>query len=617
MEARIEFIDKKIQRSISSRYSDTKESYQIALQILEDSVEVSYNHGIIYGKLLVALTNFIRAKDEHVFEFLMDAYEYFQQNPKEIGFLLTLDVLGSYYDNDGDYEKALSYLNEGILASKNIDFKEGEADILSSLGKVYMRLNNYDKAIQSFTSSLKIREEKELKQAQASALNLLGRVHTLKGLYEDAAAYYEQSISIRKEIDDHYGIVWSFIGLASMYETKGEPNKSIMYYKKALDSNENVNDLRLEFQISKGLGTIYLLQSDYDLAKDQIVPLVEMAEKINSKPLIYQAYKLLACYYEKINEFEKAYKCYKKHTELKDEVINTTTQNRIAHKQAEFEIINAKKEAEIYQLKNVELKEAYDKIEEKNIEITDSIKYALRIQKALLPDSHFLKNFINDFFIFYKPKDIISGDFYWFGEKENKLIFVAADCTGHGVPGALLSMLGMSFLTEIVNSNKDIKANEVLELLRDQIIKSLKQSGQEGESKDGMDIALCIFDKENSILQYSGAYNSLYLVRNSEIVEYKANRMPIGFHHKIGEPYTNHTIKLVKDEVLYLFSDGFPDQFGGTEGKKYKYKPFKDFLLSINHLSMDEQNKMLTQEFENWKGDCDQLDDVIVLGIKI
>lgn len=610
-------IDKKILLSIDKRYSDTRESYNIADEIIRESDKINYARGIIYGKLLIALTNFIQAKDEHVFKFLMDAYEYFKNSPEEKGFLLTLDTLGGYYDIDGDYEKAMFYLEEGILAAKKSDFKEGEADLLSSLGKVYLRLNNYDKAIRSFSSSLQIRETLNLKQAQASALNLLGRSHALKGLYDEAILFYEKSIAIREKINDMGGIVWSYIGLASIYESKGETGQSVLYYNKALDSNETLNDMRLKFQVAKGLGTIYLQQNHFDRAKEQIIPLVEMAEKNNSKPFLYQANRLLSCYYEKTGDFEKAFKCYQKYTEIKEEVINTTTQNRIAHKQAEFEIITAKKESEIYQLRNVELKQAYEEIEEKNTEITDSIKYAYRIQTALIPDVSTVEKYIEEYFVYYLPKDIVSGDFYWFGEKNEELIMVAADCTGHGVPGALMSMLGVTFLTDIVTNSKTVQPDKILESLRKRIISSLKQRGEEGENKDGMDMSVCVYNPDRHHLQFAGAYNSIYLIRNGELEEIKADRMPVGIHQKAAEPFTLHNIQLQQNDCIYMFSDGFADQFGGEEGKKYKYKRFKEFIVSIHSKPFADQKKMIDDEFTNWRGKNNQIDDVLIIGWRV
>jgi len=616
MNVSINQIDKQIDQAIDIRYSKTEESHALAVQIVNDSQKIKYERGIEYGKIIIAITNFILAIDDYVFEFLIDGYDYFKLNKQEKGYLIVLDTLGGYYDNQGDYEKAFFYINEGIEASKSNLYREGEADILSTNGRVLIRIGNYVKAIESFEKCLQIRKELQLQRAQASALNLLGRAHALKGNYDNSEEYYCQSIGIRKELNDIGGITWSYIGIASMYVLRGEEFKSIFYYKKALDYNFYNRDLNLDFQINKGIGEAHLKQKEFKLAKDFILPLVDLAQKIKSKPLLYQAKELLSIYYEGIGDYEKAFKFYKEFVKLKEEVINTATQNRIANKQAEFEIINAKKEAEIFELRNVELKKAFIEIEEKNKEIMDSIKYAFKIQMALIPDESIIEKYINNYFIFYLPKDIVSGDFYWFDEHNGKLVVAAVDCTGHGVPGALMSMLGVTFLTEIVTNIREFNANSILEDLRKRIINSLKQKGIEGENKDGMDISVIIYDPKNMSLQYAGAYNPIYIIRDSKLIEYKADRMPIGIHNRSNEPFVNNKIELNKDDIIYLFSDGFADQFGGEKGKKYKYKPFKKFLCSINKQDMATQKKLLHEELIRWKGNNEQIDDILILGLK-
>lgn len=343
MKPTVESIDDKIKQSIEKRYSDTIVSHRYAVTVIENSYELNYLRGLNYGKVLFALTHVIKNKTEHVFEFLMDSYDYFIQNQKEVGYLLTLNALGNYYDYNGNYEKALHYLEEWVYAEKKTDFREAESDILSSLGKVYMRLNKYDEAIKHFLSSLQIRRDKNLKPAEASSLNLLGRAHSLKGLYKKGLEFYEQSINIRKKLNDDHGIVWCYIGIASMYELKGENYKAILYFKKAQEYNKEKKDQMGNFHIAKGLGKIYIEHSDYDLAKEQITRLLNISEKINSKPLIYKACRLTANYYEMTRQFQKATEYYKKYIELKEEVLNIETQNRIAQKMAEFEIMAAKR----------------------------------------------------------------------------------------------------------------------------------------------------------------------------------------------------------------------------------------------------------------------------------
>lgn len=258
-----------------------------------------------------------------------------------------------------------------------------------------------------------------------------------------------------------------------------------------------------------------------------------------------------------------------------------------------------------------------DEIAEKNKSITDSIEYASRIQTAILPSKEFAEEILPEHFILFRPRDIVSGDFFWMTKKDNLVVVIAADCTGHGVPGAFMSMLGVSFLNEIVNRHEVTSANVILNNLRRDIKKTLGQKGQEGEAKDGMDIALCVIDIENMKMQYSGAYNPLYLFRNNELMEVKADRMPIGIYIKEKESFTNNEIDLQKGDVFYIFSDGYQDQFGGEDGQKFKTKNYKQFLLEIHQKPMAEQREILDKRIDEWRGDWEQIDDIIILGIRV
>jgi ligand-binding sensor domain-containing protein/serine phosphatase RsbU (regulator of sigma subunit) len=264
-----------------------------------------------------------------------------------------------------------------------------------------------------------------------------------------------------------------------------------------------------------------------------------------------------------------------------------------------------------------------DQLVKQKVSITKSIEYASQIQNALLPPEDFVKHIFTKYFILFKPRDIVGGDFYWMNLKNNKIIFAVADCTGHGVPGALMSMLGGVLLNEVVDKIIILRANEILNELKEQIIKVLHQSGQADEAKTGMDISLCILNTENNELQFSGAFNPLYLIRNSELMEIKADMMPVGLHFKAGESFTNHTIHIQRGDTIYLFSDGYPDQFGGPDGKKFNYLQFKKLLLSIQDNIMTDQKNILEYTLESWMGNNDkngnsysQIDDILVMGIR-
>ena len=258
-----------------------------------------------------------------------------------------------------------------------------------------------------------------------------------------------------------------------------------------------------------------------------------------------------------------------------------------------------------------------DEITIQKKEITDSILYASRIQNALLPPKKYIADSFTKHFILYLPRDIVSGDYYWMYRKDNKAIIVAADCTGHGVPGAFMSMLGSAFLSEITAKSDTIPtANEILNQLRDLVITTLHQTGGENETKDGMDLALCVVDFDNNTINYSGAFNSLYLIRNGELNEFKANRMPIGVSYNQDKSFTNHIVEFKKEDTFYIFSDGFIDQFGGPKGKKFKSRPFKNLLLDIQEKTMEEQKEILYTHLINWRGDIEQIDDILVIGFR-
>lgn len=254
-------------------------------------------------------------------------------------------------------------------------------------------------------------------------------------------------------------------------------------------------------------------------------------------------------------------------------------------------------------------------VEEKSESILDSIRYAKRIQDAVLPTLDYMKSHLPNSFVFYRPKDIVSGDFYWYEYLLGKSFIAAVDCTGHGIPGAFMSMIGHTLLNKF-NDRPGISPAEMLNDMRDQVITALQQ--ESNNTKDGMELQMCIIDHEQGILQYSGAQNPLYYIRNNELIEIKADKMPVGIsvmsHMK---PFTNHVIPIEPGDCFYLFSDGYPDQFGGPNDKKFTYKRLRELFLSIHKLDFDKQNEIVAKTFDDWKSDGEQIDDVLVIGFRI
>ena len=263
------------------------------------------------------------------------------------------------------------------------------------------------------------------------------------------------------------------------------------------------------------------------------------------------------------------------------------------------------------------LREQKNIIEERNKDITDSINYAKRIQQAVLREEEHVTKHLPEHFIFFEPKDIVSGDFYWGAEKKGYWYLAAVDCTGHGVPGAFMSMLGISFLNQIISEeNGLLTPAEILNKLREKILQELRQTGKENENKDGMDISLIRLNLITGELQWAGANNPIYIVRNEELITVKPDKQPIGYFFNM-QPFTNHEFKMEKGNRLYLFTDGYADQFGGPEGKKFKYAALKNLLVSLQMFDMSKQKELLRNVFENWKGKMEQVDDVCLIGVTI
>ena len=268
------------------------------------------------------------------------------------------------------------------------------------------------------------------------------------------------------------------------------------------------------------------------------------------------------------------------------------------------------------QVLKAEIQKQRDEIEKQRKSLTDSIRYAGNIQKAILPSNEIFQRILPNSFVLFRPRDIVSGDFFWIAKKEHRVVVVAGDCTGHGVPGAFMSILGITYLNEITSKDDIPPANRILNILREKIMKALHQTGDEFEQRDGMDLALYIVDYENKELQFSGANNPLYLIRKNSLIEYKGDRMPIGINATEEKSFKTNRIPLEKNDAIYIFTDGYADQFGGPEGKKFKYRKFRQMLMSMQKSSIKSQKERLWNEFLAWKGQHDQVDDVLIIGYR-
>ena len=566
------------------------------------------------------------------------AIDYFTQNLKiseEIGnkrgIAASLNNIGLIFQEQSDYSKALDYFTQSLKITEEIGDKRGISASFNNIGIIYQALNDYSKALDYFTQSLKITEEIGDKAEIAPSLNNIGMIYEEQGNYAKAIDYYTQSLKINEEVGDRKVIAASLIFIANIYENQGDYTKALKYGSRALSIAQEIGATTRIKGAAKSLWNVNKKLGRYKTALEMYELYISSRDSLeseeNQKAVILQEYKYT---YEKQAAADsiKAAEANKvKDAELSAEKAKTKQQQQQSYFLFgglvialilggfifnRFRVTN--KQKGIIEKQKQQVDNAYEKLEEKNQEILDSISYAKRIQNAILPPVKLVKEYLHNSFIIYKPKDIVAGDFYWFQNKEDKILFAAADCTGHGVPGAMVSVVCNSGLNRSVKEFDLENPGEILDKTREIVIEEFEKS--EEEVNDGMDIALCVL--EGFKLSYAGANNPLWIIRkdSGEVQEIKANKQPIG-KFVDPKPHITHEVDLKKGDSVYIFSDGFSDQFGGELGKKFKSANFKKLLISIQKESLDRQKEIIEEAFQSWMGNHEQIDDVCVIGMRV
>jgi len=585
------------------------------------------------------------------------------------GIATELNAIGSVYENLANYNnidkfnEALDYYKQALKIYIEIDDKSNIANSYSNIGNIYSQTYEFYNDIIKDTS---------ISEARIEDIN-----SKKDNIYDLAKTNLLKSLEIRTEIGDLLGLSSSNINLAALYIIGGKYKEAEVRAEEAIKIGEQLNDPYMQSVNYFYLASVKFKLKDYDNAKKAFDKSIEISKKVNFRKTEMEAYKLYSELDTTIGDYNNAYKKLVYYINLKDTLLNEESAKVIEDLNKKYQTEKKEQEIKLQKAENAkkdlenkkqklliygfgvviiliiafaifvfrqyrEKKKANDLLAAKNDlitkqkeEITDSIFYARRIQTAILPPGDYIDKILIDRFILFKPRDIVSGDFYWIkkDDKTNIVYATAADCTGHGVPGAFLSMLGVSFLNEIINRHDITHTGEVLDALRESVIKSLHQTGREGEAKDGMDISFIAYDVTNLRLEFSGANNPLYIIREKDkpaleadktisnhthtLYEIKSDKMPIGIYGANVKDFRTVDINLEKGDAIYLFSDGYADQFGGPKGKKFKYKPYKQLLLDITSKPMEEQREILETEHNNWKGDHEQVDDIIVIGIRV
>jgi serine phosphatase RsbU (regulator of sigma subunit)/tetratricopeptide (TPR) repeat protein len=595
------------------------------------------------------------------------AYSLGKKLQYNFGIAISASTIGSIYTDMGDYSKALTFFYEAIDLEKKYNYKNALGKTYSNVGILFGKKRDFEKALSFYRKSVDCFIDNTLSQQLAATYNNIGSVYADTEQFDSAKVYYNKSLKINQVNHSEDNIAGVDINLASISAKSGNYQDALDHIQKAIAYWKiHPNSYNMSYA-NLIMGSIYLEMKEYNKAIECYNLVKTYAEPAGIKELMRDSYLGLSQCYEFKKDNSNALLFHKKYSVIKDSLTDELNNQQVRDLEINYETEKKNKEIELltqrtvnqgleadkrkvilfatlisllgvvilsgvlynrFRLKkkshqeleqtNIEISNQKSLIEIKNKEITDSINYARRIQRVLLTSDKYISKYLNDFFILNKPKAIVSGDFYWAVEIDNSFIIVTADCTGHGVPGAFMSLLGINYLNEIVIEQKITQPDLILNALRSAIIEALNPEGSnEAEGKDGMDLVLCKYDFTNMQLTFSCANNPLWIYRQGEFMEFKADKMPVGKSPKEDVPFTLQTVALQKGDVVYAFTDGYADQFGGPKGKKFMYKQLKDTLANNIALPMKEQKSLLASNMASWQGNLEQVDDILIIGIRI
>ncbi len=614
----------------------------------------------------------------------------------------SLGNIGHNYQLTGNFSKALEFQLKSLKITEELGDKKGMAIGYLNIGKLYHSQGNFTNSIEYYNRSLKIAEEINDAPTIGQIYNNIGIVYLDESDFSNALEHFSKALKICEETGNKSDIASALGNIGIVYKNKKEYDKALNYYQKAIQINLELEDKKGTAINYINIGNIYADKKDFTNALKYLIMGKELTEQIDAKEISMGSYRAIAETYLGAQDFRSAYKYLQMYSDSKDSLLNETTNRQIAEMQTKYETekkelqienLNKekalqgaeikqkdaevkkqnlqkllfaggfafalvlsfvifrsyrqkKKDNEIITAQKAEVEKQKELVEEKNKEILDSVRYALRIQEAILPSQKLVKQYLENSFVLYKPKDIVAGDFYWMetittknSPVENfsdgsdsgqgkKNLFAACDCTGHGVPGAFVSIVAHNALNRAVKEFGLSEPGKILDKVNELVEETFSKS--ENDIKDGMDIALCSLEfgdgssetghpasggmSQPACLQYAGANNSIYHISNGNLNEIKADKQPIG-KYAMRKLFTNNVIELQKGDAIYAFSDGYADQFGGPKGKKFKYSQFEKLLLSIQQKSMSEQREILNQTIDKWRGELVQIDDICIIGV--
>lgn len=655
---------------MQSDYNKAAECFLKALAIAgqqNNKYDIAENYtdlGIVYSHI---------GEYPKAIEYDVKALDMNERLGNKLGMARNYTNMGNIYDIQKDLKKALEYHNKALQLNKEVGSVRGVGAEYTNIGLVYQEQHNYPKALEYYFNALRIDEKASGKADIAIDYSNMGilfdaiynddsakmgcayinsgeTVFTPHSVLLDSALSFEnRALELDRQVGDKQNEIYILQGIASILEKKQQVDKAITYRMQAYALADSIGALDEKMEVDKGLGNDFVIKKDYKSAVNYLYKIIDLQNTIfgQDKQKLLGKQEAKFEYDKKLLEQEKERE--KEHL-LADEqakrqriiTIGVTAgliivlgflfllykRFKVTHEQ-KMVIEEQKKEVDNAY---VRLNETHLQLQEKDKDITDSISYAKRIQTATLPSDEYLRETLGEHFVLFKPRDVVSGDFYWCHKEGDKVVFAVADCTGHGVPGAFMSMISNSLLNQVVVENKILDAASILNNLRGNLLKQMQQKGQEAVNRDGMDIALCVWNKNTNIIDCAGANNPVYVLRNDGnvpadektklhnniLLEVFPDKQPIGYlEGKMDTTFTSFSLELQKGDCIYLSSDGYHDQFGGERNKKFTSRRFKEILSSLKGQSLSEQRKYLDDTIENWKGSYPQTDDICLIGVRV
>jgi len=651
------------------RNSDLTRSIKLSSEALTLSHKIKFKKGVGLAHLNLGTTFHVQGSYDSAEVRYMSALSVFKDLKLKKNMSKCYNNLGNMYQLKADYSKAIEYLIMGKRIAEELKDNKGLSDCELNIGNVYIQKKEYAMALKQYYKSLALAQKINDLQNIAQVYNNIGGTQRYLNQTDSTLLNYKRSLAIRYQLNDLGGIAETTLNIGDAYSNVKNYDSALVYFKKAHILYSNVNSQAgVAYALHNMGGVLFHLNKQQESLK-VLKQSIEVSSVVGLKDLRLSAYRMLSDALFELGQYKESAEYMKKMQVLNDSLLNENSNKQIAEMQTKYE--TEKKDKEIVK-QNAEIKnqqiEADKKateskalvigivlllfvvgfiyrgykqkqkanqiitlqkqevehknliIEEKQKEILDSINYAKRIQYSLLAHADFLDAHLsfstngtrNGYFVYFNPKDIVSGDFYWATKKDHKFYMAVCDSTGHGVPGAFMSLLNIGFLSEAINEKNIEQPNEVFNFVRKRLCESVSRDGQ----KDGFDGILICMDLSTKQITYAAANNKPILIKQGELLELPADKMPVGAGER-KEEFKLYTVNAEQGDSLYLYTDGYADQFGGPKGKKFKYKPLNELIIGNHTKPLQEQKIVLQNNFDSWRGNLEQVDDVCVVGIKI